>query len=602
MEQRDSNNKFSDKYVHYLILSGIIILTLIIYSGSFKNDFTNLDDNVNITNNKVIQNLSTSGIVKMFSSRCLNTYEPLNIILRSLIFNFFGLNPTAFYFLNILLHLLNIILVYLFIYKLTSLRSIDHSPQSYKYRIQLASLVSLLFAIHPMNTEPICWLGGLDNELYSFFYLASVIFYLQYVQNKTQDTNIEAQENKNSTFSINANYVFSILLFILSLLSKPLAVTLPIILILLDYYNSSKFKVQSLKYWLDKIPFMMLAMVFGIINLILEGYSAITMINYTFLNRFFSLTYSISFYIVNFIAPFKLSGLYPPPEIVNGFLPIKYYLSPLFIIVLFLLIRKIFKLSFNTDNVKKYISIKTMIFGILFFLLTISFTLFAGKIRYYQLADRYTYIPYLGLYFIIGHFMIYNLQFTIYNLKFIVIILIILIFSVLSYNRSKVWANNISLFNDMVQKYPKSYLVYEYRGNAKKDLGDIYGAIEDYNKIIELNPKFADAFYNRGYAKAKLGDMKGAIKDFNMAIEINPHDAKAFNNRGNSKGSLGDIQGAINDFNRAIEINPKNAESYINRGRAKYYLRDKNGACSDWKKAGELGFQQAYEMINKFCH
>jgi protein O-mannosyl-transferase len=581
MQESLNTVRLSNKYLHSLILAGIIILTIIIYSDSLKNEFTNFDDDNIITNNKNIQDLSISGIVKMFSSYYVNTYLPLTILIWSLIYHFFSFNPIGYHSVNLLFHVLNIMIVYLFIYKLTS-------SHIFNYRIQVSALVACLFAIHPMNTESISWINALYIALFSFCYLASLIFYLKYLEQSTVSGQQSTENNQILKISINKYYLFSILLFLLSLLSKSIAVTLPIILFLLDYYRDRKF---NLKVIIDKIPFFLLAFIFGIIAILSENFTNITITNYSLLNRLFIFTYSISFYIIYLIAPIKLSAMHPTPDIANGFLPFKYYLSPLLIIFIFILIIK-------TKKTRKEI-----IFGTLFFLISISITLIVGgSVRYVQVAERYTYIPYLGLFYILAIFISQHLKGKIQKLKALIIVIFILCFSFITYNRNKVWSNSISLFDDVLKKYPKTFMAYNNRGSAKHKLGDFQGALEDYNRAIEINPLDQRFYYNRGGTKAKLGDLQGAIMDFNSAIEINTKYLDAFINRGNAKGMLGNKQGAIQDFTKAIEIDSQNAYAFYNRGSAKYILGNKEGACKDWNKASELGKKEASEFIKKCCH
>jgi protein O-mannosyl-transferase len=667
MQQNFKTYKLSDKYLHLLILSGIIILTLIVYSGTYRNGFTNLDDNVKIIQNKGIRDFSVSGIAKIFSSIYNIAYQPLTFVVFSIVYKFFVLNPTAYHTINILFHILNIVLVYFFIYHLTGPHFIFQSQLNSNKRILLSTIIACFFAVHPMNTEPISWIGGFDNCLYSFCYLASIIYYVKYLKQSTVSTQQLTVNNQKSIFYLNRNYVFSLLLFLLSLLSKPMAITLPVILILLDYYSCRSFNIKIM---IDKIPFILLALGSGIITIITEvititNNTNVVLSNFSLFNRFFLSTYSLSFYIIRFILPFKLTAMYPPPDIVNGILPIEYYISPLLIIIIIAIILK-------TKNARKEI-----IFGTLFFIITISVALIASKIRYYQQADRYTYIPYIGLYFIIA--ILVSQQSTvnsqqkkskIQNIKFLIIIIFILFFSLISYNRNKVWVNGLTLFDDVLEKFPNACLPYCYRGDAKASLGDSQGALQDYNKAIEINPQLAQAFnnrgllkfqlgdkpgaiqdynkaieikpglalsvynrdlakaslgyrqgtlldynkaielnpedeqalLNRGHIKASLGDMQGAIQDFNRAIENNPQSAEAYNNRGNAKASLNDMKGAIEDYNKVINLSPTYAYAFINRGHAKYILGYKKDACSDWRKAVELGKTEANDLINKYCN
>jgi protein O-mannosyl-transferase len=566
----------SGKSIHFVVLSGIIILTLIIYSGSLKNGFLNWDDNILVTGNKDIQDFSISGIVKIFTSLYQHAYNPLRILSYSITYHFFGLNPPAFHSINIFFHLLNIILVYLFIYQLTSLQTTDHSPQTSRNRIQVSALVACLFAVHPMHTESVCWISALCDPQYSFYYLASLIFYLKYLQQSTEN-------NQKSKIYFNKNYLISLFLFVLSLLSKSMAVTLPVILILLDYYSGRKFNFKSI---IDKAPFIILGVFSGIITIITEklihNNNDVT-IEYSLINRLFSVTYSIYFYIIYVLFPLKLSAIHTSPEISGGFLPVKYYLSPLLIILIIVIILK-------TKNTRR-----ELIFGTLFFLITISVTLIAGKVRYAEVAERYTYIPYIGLFFIIAIFA--SPQSTVHspqkkckmqNIKVLIIIFIILCFSFITYNRNKVWENSLNIYNDVLLSYPRDFMALNNRGNTKHSLGDNQGAIEDYTKALDINPKYSEAFYNRGNAKSSLGDLYGAIKDYDKAIEIKPLYPDAFLNRGNAKSFLGDMHGAISDFNKTIEINPYEARAFIARGNAKYALGDKQGAIEDYNKAKEI--------------
>jgi tetratricopeptide (TPR) repeat protein len=607
MRQILNKFKIPIKYLHYLVLAGIVILTLIVYWDSFKNGFTILDDNILITDNKDIQNLSLSGILKIFSSFYEHAYDPLRILSYSLIYHIFGLNPIAFHSANIFFHLINIILVYVLIYQLTGLQSKEQSPQAAGLRIQVSAIAACLFAIHPMNSESICWLSALCDPQYSFYYLASLIFYLKYIQQSRVYSSQSIDRSKRSEArSQNKNYLFALLLFFCSCLSKSMAVTLPVILLLLDYYNGSlKLEAGCLKYWMKKAPFFLLALIFGIIASISEKFINTdnnNMIQYSLFNKFFLLTYSVSFYIINLIAPLKLSALHPAPEVTQGFLPYKYYLSPLLIIgLIFLILRLIKRKTFIEQQ-----SDKTLIFGILFFLITISVTLIAGKVRPQQVADRYTYIPYLGLFFIIAIFLspqstVISLQKKriMQNIKALIFIIFIVCFSIISYNRNKVWADNFSLFDDMLEKYPKVSFALNNRGLAKYYKNDFNGAILDYNKIIENNPHDAGAYSNRGVAKNALGDMQGAIKDFSKAIEIDPEFGGAYYNRGFDRGTIGDMEGALRDYNKAIEINPNSDGTFFIRGNTKASLGDKQGAIYDYNNALKINPRNVMALINR---
>jgi protein O-mannosyl-transferase len=581
-----------DKYLHYLILSGIIIFTLIIYSGTIQNEFTNWDDNVQVESNKDIKSLNTENILKIFSSRYVGMYQPIPTLTYALEYNFFESDPIVYHATNLLFHLFNIILVFLLFFKITK-------------RYDITYLVSILFAVHPMNTESVCWISCRSNLVFTLFYLASLIFYLRSIGSELKDNALKTKEKfkneKGNTFNqllINKNYLFSLLLFILSLFSKATAVTLPLVLILLDYYFGKKINLKTL---IDKIPFFLFSAVYGILTIImsekLPDLISNTMIQYSLFNRIFILMYSVSFYIIYLLAPVKLSAIHPSPQIINGFLPFKYYISPVIIIAFIYLLQKMIKRK-TSD---KQLFNRAIIFGTLFFLSTISVTLILGKMRYAQIAERYTYIPYLGFFLIIGQFAIYKTKFKFNNFKFIIIILFLLILSVISYERTKAWRSSLTLFNDVVKKYPSASVAMAYNnwGLAKAYNSDYKGAIEDYDKVIKNNPNDEGAINNRGTAKNALGNHKGAILDFNRAIEINPHYAEAYNNRALAKVSLSDNLGALQDYNKAIEIKPLYADAFNNRGSIKDKLGDKEGAIQDYNKAIELDPKSSKIFYNR---
>ena len=203
---------------------------------------------------------------------------------------------------------------------------------------------------------------------------------------------------------------------------------------------------------MNKIPFFLFALAVGILAITSEKFIDTANNNIitqsSFLNRFFVMSYSVTFYIINLIAPVKLSAIHPSPELINGLLPLKYYLSPLFIILIIIAIIKIVHRPQSTDHSPQ--STRNIIFGTLFFLFTISVALMAGKVRNSVVAERYTYLPYIGLFLIIGS----QLSVISRQLFKIVVIVFILLFSFISYQRSTAWVNSMNLFNDVIEKYP----------------------------------------------------------------------------------------------------------------------------------------------------
>jgi tetratricopeptide (TPR) repeat protein len=163
----------------------------------------------------------------------------------------------------------------------------------------------------------------------------------------------------------------------------------------------------------------------------------------------------------------------------------------------------------------------------------------------------------------------------------------------------------IKTYQTWASQLQKTALEYYRKGNARYDLGDYQGAIDDYNQALKLDPNNAKAYYNRGIARSDLGDNQGAIDDYTQAIKLDPNNAYAYNtnnayaynNRGFARYNLGDKQGAIDDYTQAIKLDPNNAYAYNNRGFARYNLGDNQGAMDDLQKAAELRISTGFRTL-----
>jgi len=606
----------------------ILVFTALIYRKAIFNGFATWDDNYYIQENPFIRDFSINRIKAIFSSFYFSNYHPLTTLTYLIEFKCFGLNPLPFHILNVALHLLNTWLVFILAERLSGKKI-------------TGILVSLLFAIHPMHVESVAWISERKDLLYTTFYLLSLMLYLRYL------------EFKKAKF-----YIGAVLLFIFSLLSKSAAVTLPVLLIAIDFYKGRKINAKLL---LEKVPFFILALLFGIIaimsQLTIETNADIPLPN-GFIERIFLCSYAIAFYIIKMVAPFNLSAMYYFSNSQNGSLTWAYYASlPFLLIIVWLVIRNRSKL-------------KEIIFGIFFFLITISVMLQIVHVGSAITADRYTYVSYIGLFFIAVQSIINIKKKQVKNTIITLFCVFIIMFSFQTYARIKVWKDGDVLFTDVIKKNPNIFHAYWIRGQAKKakgdlqgslqdftkalelkpdfvfglidrgnvrsDMGDYKGALDDYNHAVMLDPAMAKAYNNRGIVHVLLGDKKSAMLDYDKAIKLNPEFAEAFNNRASLKANTGDLKGAINDVNNAILLTPYKAEYYRDRGEIRYLkndfkdaindfnyslklkpddyscyyfsgmsklnLKDTSGACKDWEKSMKLGCTEASEAITKYCH
>jgi tetratricopeptide (TPR) repeat protein len=530
------------------------LTTFIVYSNSLDNGFVNWDDDKYVYSNKDIRQLDGQSVLGFFTTYYLRMYQPIPMISYALDYKMGGLNARTYHRTNCIFHLLNVLLVFCFILLLTK-------------QMAIAAISALFFGVHPLHVESVAWISERKDLLCSFFYLGSLIAYILY-------------RKRNSNYRL---YFLSILFFLLSLFSKSAAVTLPLILVLTDHYLNPKL---AFKNNLDKAPFFALSIVFGVVSLISQrviGSDWDYVIGYTIIDRLFMGTYAFDFYIVKSIFPFGLSAIHPLPLKPAGLLPIQYYVSGFAFILFLWMLVKVFKSKLD-ETLRKDI-----IYGALFFSLTIVLVVFI-PVGQAGVAERYTYIPYIGIFLIPGRVYVYLRQredsFS-PKLRYgytAVIGIMMIVFAYGAYARNAVWRDTHTLFSDVIDKYPETGIAHNNRGNVRRDQNDFQGAMEDYNKAIELN--YDDAYNNRGILRNRMNDYINAIEDFNRALHGKSDREIAYYNRGIARLNLGNFSGAVEDFSKAIELNPQYSDAYNNRGFVRYEkLSDFTGAISDFDTA-----------------
>src|SRR5260221_10960730 len=370
-------------------------------------------------------------------------------------YHFWGLNEAGYHIINVLLHLLNIILVFYTIFLLSN-------------KTGVALIVALLFGIPPMHVESVAWASELKDLLYTFFFLASYILYLKYIKS-----------NKNKFL------FYALLLFMFSLLSKAMAVSLPLLLLLTDYFKGRKINIKIL---LEKLPFFILAVIFGVVAIHAQKSShAIQDINtFTFPQRIIFASYSFITYLLKLLVPFHLSAYYPYPIRSGEHLPSQYYIYVLLFLGLIAFV--IYSIRFS----------KKVLFGIGFFTITVFLVLQLLPVGDAVMADRYSYIPSIGLFYLAGEGFYWLWNRNSKPLSVILASAFTIFFSVGTYARCRVWENGLSLWSDVIDKHPTVAVAYNNRGGTLLNEKKYEEAISDFSKAIELRPDFYDAYNNRG--------------------------------------------------------------------------------------------------------
>ena len=605
----DGGNIFQRPYVQLLIVAGLGIVTWLFFKVCLNNQLTNWDDPGYIRDNAFIKDISAEGIKNIFSfsNPIMGNYHPLTILTYAIEYSYAQLRPEYFYIYHrdsLLFHIAVTLLVYWFVKVLT--------------RRDIAAIVAaLLFGLHPMHVESVAWLAGRKDVVYGMFFMGSLVAYVYYMR---------AMGTRKWLF-----YSLVIVLFICSLLAKPVAVILPVVLLLIDYFEQRK---PDAALFIDKILPFIISLVFGIKSVMDQhafGALGTQNVSYNPFERIALGGYAFITYLWKSVLPVNLSCFYPYPTKVDGAIPAGYYLYPVGAIVLLLLLVWAF--------LRKK---KVIVFGAMFFLANIALLLQFIPVGGAILADRYTYIPYLGLFFAAGWFVSEYFEEGANKKIGYGALMVVGIYSLylgyLSNERCQVWYDTASLWRDEIEQQPAAPNAYNNLGfeyfnkfNESVNQNDrkIYydSAFNLLNKAVSLQKDFANPYISLGelerttqqYPEAKknyykaisLGDKSEtpnaylglaiiyAITNkwdssdicFRLALKNKPYFPEAVGNYGNFLDMTGRTDEAIKEYGVAISQNPDMYAPHLNRGRALMRQKKLDEALSDFNRAIELSPQ-----------
>lgn len=524
-----------------LLLLIPVVATAVVYFISLRNGWIkNWDDGGYIFEHKLIQKLSWENIQGIFTVFYKGNYHPLTTLFYAVEYSLVVTKPFLYHFNNLVLHLLNVALVF------TLVKLVIKRPE-------IAFISALIFGIHPMHVESVAWVSERKDVLYTFLFMISLLCYYYY---------FIGRENRRRY------YIIAVVSFVLSLLAKSAAVCLPLVMVLMDLYLVKSWKgkyvnhsnslvsffaqsIQSLK---NKIPFLVLALIFGIIAVKSQGAAnAVQDLAplYSSFERVMIVSYSSVMYIVKFFVPVNLACMYPYPDRIGGHLPTIYFVMPFILLAFFVLV---------------YISrryTKMVLFGTLFYFATIVLVLQILAVGGAIMAERYTYVPYIGLSIITGwcYTAIKDSKAKIKSLLYPFTTILaagMIMFSYLTFERIKLWKDGEVLFTDLIKTYPNLPFAYNNRGYLYFNfIKDYDKAMKDYTKSLQIDPTFHQAYSNRGVlyyniaAKYKNKDSiyQLSLSDFNNAIKYKSNSTDAIIGRGKTYATLGKYDKALADYN-----------------------------------------------------
>ncbi len=567
------------QYYSLLIGAGIAVITWLFLKTCLNDTFTNWDDIQYIKDNALIKDLSGKGLRAIFSTPVLGNYHPLTILSYAFDYAAAGMAPWLYHFDSLVLHCIATLLVYwlaLLLFK----------------RPLAAAIAALLFGLHPMHIESVAWLSGRKDELCAIFYLGSCIVYVY-------QKNIAAQARPRSAML----YGLTLLLFVCALLSKPVAVTLPVCLLLIDHLQNRKRDARSV---LEKTPHFLLAIAFGIIAISAQhafgAVGAHQRFNYNALDRLAIGCYALAVYLAKAVVPVNLHCFYPYPAMHDGLSLICYAAVPT-IAVLFFIVWK-----YASGN-------KIIVFGVLLFLINIVLLLQFVPVGDAIVAERYTYIPYIGLFFIAGWYVSYLFEKndTIGKPVLGAAVLYVLWLGTLSKERCAVWYDSATLWSDELRKQPDNETVayinlsayYFGAWNTSNERAERHVAYDSalylFQRTIELMPDSSAPYEAMGMLRIAKHDIPGALSYFGTSVRLKPT-AEAHSNFGNFLVLAGMPDPALAQYDTALSQNPELFNACLGRGKILLAKKRFAEAMSDLNAARALNPDYAETYYERsFC-
>lgn len=574
--------------------------SFLLYYQTLNYSFIHWDDDKQITENPRIKKINAENLSHNFM---YERYTALSLYSYMIDYQLHGQNAAAFRLVSMVLHALNVILVFLLLLFLTGSRL-------------TAFFAALLFACHPLRVESVVWISERKDVLFAFWGLLALLSYRKYI----------VSENKSY-------YLAAFLLSLLSSFSKIQGILIPLSFFLIDFWYRRKITLRMAGeklIILFTIFFIMkrLAIVFAVAYLIWffvpepikkkllppvnlkkgkvilaavgvlilgffiylylanpfglwDAYTPSKSAQFGIFDRFFLATYALSHYLLRFVFPYPMSAVYPYPELENGALPFFFYFSAIILIPL---------LYFAYTAVIRKKTAPVYVFGIAFFLLNISIVLHILPIEGRLLvADRYSYLAYTGLFLIASHALMTYVKSK--KIIWTFIVLSVALFSYRNFSRQPVWENTGALFTDVL-KHDSSIAfavnnlaVYELYNNRHEN------ALELIDRSIALDSTDPMNWYNKGLILFNLKRPAEAVNAYQQMLQYAYHSddtALAYNDMGQCYISMGDPETGIMKLKESIRISDKIPSAYNNLGWYYYMINQPDSAKTMFQKSLDL--------------
>ncbi len=514
------------------MLAGIAIIVLIAfiaYIPSISGGFI-WDDDLLITNNSLIR--ASDGLYPIWCTTVPIDYWPVLNTTFWIEWRLWGKNPTGYHVVNLILHVLDALLIWLILRKLS---------------IPGAFLAAVIFAVHPVNVESVAWIAQRKNMMAMFFFLLSILWYLK----------IEILSPRASS-PLPLWYWLSLAAFILAMLSKGSVAVLPVLLLGILWWLRSLTRRDMLRI----APLFLLSVVLTVVNTWFQTHGEpIEIRNAGFAERLLGAGGVLWFYLYKALLPFDLAFIYPPWHVEVGDL---LWWLPLLAALIITAVLWRYRNGWS----------RPLLFAWGFFCVAIAPVMGISDVyfmKYSLVADHYQHIAIIGVIALAaaGWSLWHKpMRGATYWAASAITVVAAGTLAFLTWQQSGLYRDEITLYRDTLQKSPDCWLAHNNLGYILDNMGQSQEAIEHYLQALRLKPDYYQAQFNLGNAFAQTGRLQEAIEHYQQALRLNPKDANALNNLGSAFVKAGRLQEAIEHYQQAIRLKPDYADAHFNLGLA----------------------------------
>jgi protein O-mannosyl-transferase len=560
-----------NKKYKYLIIVFLIVVTCVAFGRIVANDFTNFDDTVYVTTNQHVQTgLTWEGLHWAFTTNYAGFWHPLTWLSLMLDYQLYGLKAGGYHLTSLMFHVLTTLLLFWLFHRMTG-------------ALWRSAFVAALFAIHPLHVESVAWIAERKDTLSGFFWMLTLCLYVYYTEKP-----------------VFQRYLLVLLSFACGLMSKSMLVTLPVIMILLDYWplqrlrhqktpddsvsvlsvsnDDNRRKTKSKKgarkknifvpglqksarpkpegiipLWQlkEKIPFFLLSIIFMVVTFYAQHQTAYK--TFSMDSRILNAFVSYMTYVVNIFYPLNLAVFYPFSVQIPA-------IKVLAAVILLLMITMAVIVAIRR--------LPYLVVGWFWFLVTLIPVIGLIQVGKHAMADRYMYLSSIGISIMLAWGMpqLFKREDLRRKILLPAALAAILVLSILTWRQCGYWENSIELFNHALNVTENNYIAHTNLGIALAEKGEIDQAVFHYQAALQIQPDDGNAHFNLANALQKQGKTGEAIVHYREAVKSNPNYSKAHNNLGVCLEAQGLRDEAIVHYLEALRIEPDNPGFHFNLG------------------------------------